>query len=143
MATIHFFDLEDFARELTIDAIVRVEGVHKGTASDTTPALFTASAEVHVRAVRYGDLLVWCYHVGETQVIRGQESKGKSEGEQTLAVKLERVKGWVVKYLESVGLPVLPGLIDITPAVPVRGTLAGFDAWVKDHVKGAGDAQDT
>ena len=130
MATIHFYDLCDFTRELTTGAVVRVEGIYKAQASEKTPALVNTVAEVHVRAIRAGDVLAWCYPVGDAQVIRGHGETEPKEAELTLTNRLGRAEDNVKTYLESLVMDVRPGLIDITPAEPVRGTWAGFDAWI-------------
>lgn len=143
MATIHFFDLADLTRELTTGAVVRVEGIYRAQASEKTPALVNTVAEVHARAVRGGDVLTWLYPVGDATTIHGHGETEPKEAEVTLTNKLGRVEGWVKKYLESLKMDVRPGLIDITPAEPVRGTWAGFDSWMKERTKtrGAGHAK--
>lgn len=140
MAVILFLDLDDLTAELLAlgagahltGHVVRVEGIHQLRVNENTPALVNTSAEVHVRTIYHGDVLIWCYEVAEIQVIRGHGDTGEPKpAELELSAKLERVVGHVRRYLESLSFDVRAGLIDITPATPIAGTWAGFDKWIK------------
>lgn len=131
MATvIHFFTVPELADELEPGAVVRVESSVRETPTKT-PGLAHRTASVHVRAVdnarpdSHGAILTFMLHVGTVRTLHGEPVK---EGQGQALEKRIEVAGDAIRwYLATRDLVILPGLIDIGGAEPVRGTWDGLE----------------
>jgi hypothetical protein len=121
---INFFTLPELADELEPGEVVRVESAIQETPTKT-PGLAHRTASVHVRAVDNGSILTFKLHVGTVQTLHGEPRDEEAAGK--LESRIETALGAVRWFLATRDLMVLPGLIDIGGAEPVRGTWDGLE----------------
>lgn len=121
---IHFFTVPELVDELMPGAIVRVESSVRETPTKT-PGLAHRTASVHVRAVDNGSILSFMLHVGTIQTLNGEPVQEKDA--ETLERMIEVAGDAIRWYLATRDMAILPGLIDIGGAEPVRGTWDGLE----------------
>lgn len=138
MSVVHFFTVEDLVAEVLRyevgSKVVRLERMVRSRPSGTQ-GMASRESGLAVRALVAGDILSVWLRMGRVQTLHGEPF---GPGAQVEADKLEgmavRWEKKLAEYLESEGLTVRPGLIDLGGAEPIlAGWLGAADEWEQEQ----------